>query len=284
MKAGLLPALYRGYLRGATSRWKIAVMRPGSAPIDRLADALREPDGMAIPEPASGIAARLREHSAALVDLVRKHLERERENLLLVVDQFEEIFRVRDAAGSDAAEREAAYFVGLILRASEDLSVPVFVVLTMRSEFLGECARFPGLAEALSGAQYLIPRLTREQIEEAIRGPLEIGETGIEEPLVQQLLNDAGNDPDQLPALQHALMKLFEQREEGQPLRLELYRRHRERLQVGRARCLLRTRPSTMRCASWRTAGRPCIAPRMRKEPADNRSRTHGRKWRPRAS
>jgi formylglycine-generating enzyme required for sulfatase activity/energy-coupling factor transporter ATP-binding protein EcfA2 len=230
VKAGLLPALYRGYLRGATSRWRTATMRPGPAPLQRLAEALCQasPIPVAAGTPAE-LAQRLAAHSAALADEVRAgNLDRERENLLLVVDQFEELF-------TSAEPQDAAFFVALLLRAAQEFEVPLYIVLTMRSEFLGECTRFPGLAQVMSEAQYLVPRLTREQLEEAIRGPLDMVGEPIEDALVQQLLNDAGNDPDQLPALQHALMRLYARRQPGSGLTLPLYRAHVAELGVGRS-------------------------------------------------
>jgi len=229
VKAGLLPALHRGYLRGASSRWKTAVMRPGASPLSRLAEALCDPKGLALPGPPEDIATRLEENSAALVTLVRDQFEPDpdRDNLLLVVDQFEEVFRIHQEGA-----RDAAFFVSLLLRARDELDVPIFIVLTLRSEYLGDCAQYPGLAEALSEAQYLIPRLTREQREEAIRGPLDMVGADIDDSLVQRLLNDAGDDPDQLPALQHALMKLYEKTPRGARLSLE---RYGKRLRVGRS-------------------------------------------------
>ena len=217
VKAGLLPALHRGYLRGTSSRWKVAMMRPGAGPLTALADALRSKEGLGLEEPAADIIKGLEQDSAALITIARAKLERGRENLLVVVDQFEEIFR------GSVAPRDAAYFIGMILRAKDELEVPVYVVLTMRSEFLGDCAQFPGLAEALSEAQYLIPRLSRAQREEAIRGPLDLFGICIDDALVQRLLNDAGDDPDQLPALQHALRMLADARPESGRLSLEQY-------------------------------------------------------------
>ncbi len=228
VQAGLLPALHRGYLRGATTRWRTAVLRPGPAPLLRLGEALAEaqPEAVSTDAPAA-LAERLGAHSAALIDeLQRSSLAAQRENLLLVVDQFEEIFA--------APENEAAAFVALLLRAAGDLAVPLYTVLTMRSEFLGESPRFPGLAQVMSDAQYLVPRLTREQLTEAIRGPLDSVGVAIDDALVQQLLHDAGNDPDQLPALQHALQRLFGCRAPGQPLSLAFYQEHPE-LAVGRS-------------------------------------------------
>lgn len=228
VKAGLLPALHRGYLRGATTRWRTAVLRPGPAPLLRLGEALAEAQPEAVSTDApTALAERLGAHSAALIDeLQRSSLAAQRENLLLVVDQFEEIFA--------APENEAAAFVALLLRAAGDLAVPLYTVLTMRSEFLGESPRFPGLAQVMSDAQYLVPRLTREQLTEAIRGPLDSVGVAIDDALVQQLLHDAGNDPDQLPALQHALQRLFGCRAPGQPLSLAFYQEHPE-LAVGRS-------------------------------------------------
>ena len=53
--------------------------------------------------------------------------------------------------------------------------MPVYVVLTMRSDYLGDCARFAGLPEALNDSQFLVPRMTRQQLREAIEGPVAVG-------------------------------------------------------------------------------------------------------------
>ena len=80
----------------------------------------------------------------------------------------------------------------------------------MRSDFLGDCAEFKGLAEAVNEGEYLIPRLNRKQRARAIEGPVKVGGAEISPRLKQQLLNDIGDDPDQLPILQHALMRMWD--------------------------------------------------------------------------
>src|ERR1043165_3829791 len=80
----------------------------------------------------------------------------------------------------------------------------------MRSDFLGDCSQFFELPEAINNGQYLIPRMTRDERREAISGPVAVGEGAISEPLVNQLLNDAGDSPDQLPIMQHALMRTWD--------------------------------------------------------------------------
>ena len=86
--------------------------------------------------------------------------------------------------------------------------VPVYVVMTMRSDFLGDCAVFHGLPEAINAGQFLTPRLTREQRREAIVGPPWYL-AGRLSALVNRLLNDTGEELDQLPLLQHVLMRMW---------------------------------------------------------------------------
>jgi Tol biopolymer transport system component len=225
VRAGLLPALYRGYLVGATSRWRIAVMRPGNAPLAAMADALAA-NGVLNCASKAGLQSQLESSTFGLVNAVRDARLQPGESLLVVVDQFEELFRFAGEHRDPAGGADAALFVSLLLRAAEEFDEPIYVVITMRSDFLGECAQFQGLAEAFNRSQYLIPRLTLDQRQAAIERPLDLAGARITARLVQRLLTDTGDDPDQLPVLQHALMRIYglwmEQRSDG-PLDLVHY-------------------------------------------------------------
>jgi hypothetical protein len=106
---------------------------------------------------------------------------------------------------------ETAAFVELLLATARQTEVPMYVVITMRSDFLGDCDAFLGLLEAISRSQYLTPRMTRSQLSEAISRPLELPQFGasIEPTLITRILNDVGTDPDQLPLMQHALLRTW---------------------------------------------------------------------------
>ena len=134
-----------------------------------------------------------------------------------MVDQFEELFRyaspdvVTAEEGEPVLSRdEAAHFVQLLLEGSRASTREIHILVTMRSDFIGDCARFHGLPEAVSGAQFLVPALTRDQLEEAITKPLTKIGASIEPALVERLLNDCSDDRDQLPVLQHCLLRLWE--------------------------------------------------------------------------
>jgi WD40 repeat protein len=218
VRAGLLPALEAGFVVEAGSDWRFAVMRPGSAPLAALADVLLAPHVLSEEGGVRGrefALAELRRGPLGLVQLVRDAHLAPHCNLLLVVDQFEELFRYcREPAQKD----QANIFVELLLRATGQREVPILVVLTMRSDFIGDCARFRGLPERLNDNQFLTPRLTRDQIAAAIRGPARVCGGKVEDLLVHELCNAVGDDQDQLPLLQHLLMRLWERaREKSNP-------------------------------------------------------------------
>ncbi|MCK4630091.1 MAG: hypothetical protein KAT40_01540, partial [Bacteroidales bacterium] len=101
-------------------------------------------------------------------------------------------------------------FVSLLVEAVKQTDVPVFVVLTMRSDFIGDCSQFQELTDLINNSNYLVPQMTRDDFREAIMGPVAVGGAKIEPMLVQQLLNEVGDNPDQLPILQHAMMRTWE--------------------------------------------------------------------------
>ena len=140
VRAGLLPAIQGGMMQHAGSAWEIAVMRPGGHPVRGLAESLIEADlydgedEEALPR----ILATLNHSALGLVQAYHESEMEDAANLLLVVDQFEELFRFErhDLKAKD----EAHAFVELLLEASQAPDVPLYVITTMRSDYLGDCA------------------------------------------------------------------------------------------------------------------------------------------------
>src|SRR5581483_5342208 len=86
----------------------------------------------------------------------------------------------------------------------------IYTVITMRSEYIGDCAQFLDLPEAIDNGQYLIPRLNRDERYEAIVYPIELAGGSIDEALAMRLINEVGDNPDRLPILQHLLMRMWD--------------------------------------------------------------------------
>src|SRR5690348_4934273 len=189
IKAGMIPALSTGFMVEGGSRWRICELRPGDRPLGRLARALVSATiwgaDRTDSESAAFIEATLRRGPLGLIELVGGAEALKGANLLVVVDQFEEIFRYRDRIAAD----EADAFVGLLLASIAQTDVPIYVVITMRSDYLGDCALFHGLPEAVSDAQYLAPRLARQDLELAIAGPARVFGGRVEPKLLNRLIN-----------------------------------------------------------------------------------------------
>jgi hypothetical protein len=240
VNCGLRPALRRGGMASAGSAWRMAQFRPGADPLKALARALAQPGVMftGLDVGAEGlddmIEATLEMSNLGLVDLFEQAQLAGQENLLLIVDQFEELFRYKTAQASDSqrdgephrTEEASIAFVNLLLEAVRS-EYSIYVVLTMRSDFLGDCARFSGLPEAVNEGQYLVPRLTRDERRAAISGPIAVGGGEISPVLLNRLVNDVGDNPDQLSILQHALNRTWAQwqreRQSSEPISLSHY-------------------------------------------------------------
>ncbi|MCP4698785.1 MAG: hypothetical protein GY862_18325 [Gammaproteobacteria bacterium] len=212
VRTGLLASLETGFLPKAGPHWLVAELRPGNSPFTNLAKAMLKNTAL-----VQSYTTHFTEHTEALAFLqaslhrgpysIHKFLEDtplpEPGNLLLLVDQFEEIFRYHRQDKTD----ELAAFVELLLNSSKHPSV--YVVITMRSDFLGSCTQFYDLPEAISEGLFLTPRLTRDQLRKAVEAPARVFGGQVEPALVNRLLNEMGSDPDQLPLLQHALMRMW---------------------------------------------------------------------------
>jgi WD40 repeat protein len=218
VNCGLRPALHRGLMSKAGTSWRMAQFRPGSAPIRAMARALAAPgvlfSGLELPGMTLDdmIEASLRMSRLGLADVYEQAQLDQDANLLIVVDQFEELFRYRmpgATRGDGDAGHDAKAFVNLLLEANAQAAFPICIVITMRSDFLGDCAEFPGLPEAINQGQYLVPRLTREERRAAISGPVGVGGGEISPVLLTRLVNDVGDNPDQLSILQHALNRTW---------------------------------------------------------------------------
>jgi formylglycine-generating enzyme required for sulfatase activity/energy-coupling factor transporter ATP-binding protein EcfA2 len=212
VRAGLIPAL-RAEQTGVDSRtgvapkWIVVKFRPETAPIASLARALD-----ACPELTTHESeAILRRGPLGIVEAFERGDPSGANRLLLLADQFEELFRLEEeSAGQPGSREEAAAFVRLLLHANRHPNI--YVVLTMRSDYLKDCARYRDLPERINQGIFLVPRMQRDELELAIVGPAKGAGVAIDPPLVQRLLNDAaGPDLDHLPLTEHLLARIWEE-------------------------------------------------------------------------
>lgn len=210
VKAGLMPRLK---LQGG---WAICLLRPQNNPIQSLANALSKIESSSELEDNEEmnwrefILPNLVYNSNGIIETYKQ--SKSDRKLLIIIDQFEELFtysRPDDGTSLQKIQNYRNHFVNLITSTIENGNKNIYFLITVRSDFIGDCSEFRGLPELINDGQFLVPRLTRNELKQTIVRPLEIQNISISPALLNRLLNDVNEDPDQLPILQHSLMRTF---------------------------------------------------------------------------
>jgi WD40 repeat protein len=203
VRAGLIPALRVGALPGSQS-WFVAEMAPGTAPMEELEAALLR---IAV-KPPPALLDRLEADDTGLLRVADLILPDGAEDLLLVIDQFEEVFTL-------ATADRARHFLDSLVTALTDPASRLRVVVTLRADFYDRPLRHRGLAELIRWRTETVVPLTGGELERAVTRPAERVGVGIEPGLVAQMVADVGDEPGALPLLQYALTELFDRRQDS---------------------------------------------------------------------
>ncbi len=203
---GVIPALINS-VKGSTAKdWLIINTRPGNSPLNSLLNDISESSNTKI---ESINPTELFSSEKGVLNLIVKAAGNKK-NILLMVDQFEEIFRFSKMGDPSGSKENSDLYVSFIVNAVKQTSVPVYVVITMRSDFIGECSRFQDFTALINQSNYLLPRMTTNDFRKVIQGPVKVAGAEIDPVLEDKLLSDLGDNPDQLPVLQHVLMRTWD--------------------------------------------------------------------------
>ncbi len=199
VKAGLLPALRQGALPGS-DEWFAIDMTPAPHPFEELESALMR---VAV-DPPPTLLEQLAGSETGLRRVVRQLLP-EGSQLLLVVDQFEELFTQVD---QETADR----FMGTLVETVRDPHSNIRIVITLRADFYDRPLRHRGLGELLREGTEVITPMSPEELEQAITRPAATVRVAFDPALVAQLVTDVVDRPGALPLLQFTLTELFDNR------------------------------------------------------------------------
>jgi WD40 repeat protein len=211
LQAGLVPALRRGAVPGS-GEWLIQIVKPGSQPLAALAAALSCLIAGEQPQPAikEEVQEALLAQGRALHLMVQRAWQQAppAQRLLLVVDPFEEIFTLCQ----DESQRQR--FIENLLYATSVRDGRVIVVLAMRADFYHRCAAHPDLAGRISARQVLVGPMNEAELRRAIEQPARRAGLQFEGGMVNLILADVARQPGALPLLQHALLELWDRRQD----------------------------------------------------------------------
>lgn len=228
--AGLIPRSRAGFFKARFNNWIIADFRPERAPLSNLAIALNNhlnfSDVNELEEDLSyGFSSlvKIYKESKHYLDQdsekfitadseTKQNFKNKSANLLILIDQFEELFTNSENFNKGKPSLQAITLINLIIettKIAEKENLPIYIVCTMRSDYIGDCAAFKGLPEHIVYSQFFVPRLKRQEIHRAILEPAKLSGNKINNRLIERLINELGDGLDQLPILQHALNRIW---------------------------------------------------------------------------
>lgn len=203
LRAGLLPRLDPA---DGTAAAPVLVFTPGPHPLDQCAIRLA---GLSSTS-AAALHRELRADPRALHLAAGQAMDArglpEAVDLVLVVDQFEEVFTLC------TDPRERADFISALLTAAGESNSRTRVVVGIRADFLSHCAQHPDLVEALRDAQIAVPPMSTEELRRAVSMPATIEGCTVEGALLARVVADAAGQPNALPLVSHALRETWRRR------------------------------------------------------------------------
>ncbi len=227
--AGVIPNIKAGFIKATYNAWRFSIIKPEDRPLFNLSKSLAEIFKL----PVNTVYEDLSFGFSSIVELYirsefytnnesqdwkdlsldEKKLKRSKAaNLFILVDQFEEFFTNTENFFKNEPTLEAETVLNLLvetIRIANEEKLPIYIVFTMRSDFIGNSPAFRGLPELVGFSHFFIPRLNREEIEKIILEPALLNGDSISDQLVNYLTSAAADGTDQLPTIQHALNRIW---------------------------------------------------------------------------
>jgi len=233
--AGVIPEARAGFFKAKFNNWIIADFRPERTPLKNMGFALRsqlelDPDEVS-KELNYGFSALVNLYKSTPYHLdynsdvwkkadedTKKTLKSKAANLFILVDQFEEFFTNPENYSHGKPSKQSQTVVNIILETAKialEQDLPIYIICTMRSDYIGQCAAFRGLPEYIGFSQFFVPRLSRKEIYQVIEEPALLSGNTISQRLVEVLINEMSEGFDQLPVLQHTLNRVWNTADQG---------------------------------------------------------------------
>jgi formylglycine-generating enzyme required for sulfatase activity/archaellum biogenesis ATPase FlaH len=219
VRAGLIPSIRQARYapsQAAQQHWQILLLTPGAHPNTQLANSLTQQSNSVL-DTAQLIDAMHKEARSATLAAMRlldQHEPKAQQRLLLVIDQFEEIFTLCH----DPQERSS--FIDNLLALQQDQRI--VLVLVLRADFFNEAAQIAALRQPIEDKQILVGPMDEQELRRAIEEPARRNNWQFEPGLVDLLLREVAKGNGSLPLLAHALLAIWQKRQ-GRLMTLKAY-------------------------------------------------------------
>lgn len=214
INCGIKPFVLSGLLSGPDTTWHIFQTQPGNDPMRNLAHVVYSQKFFECFEENQRLQEQIclsiiQRGRQGLVELISQLNLSGDHKFLFIIDQFEDLFRLKSKVNEAAFYDEAVQYVDLFVETLRSVRLQAYVVISIRSDFTDDFVVFPALAEYINRSNVIIPKMSRQQIQETIMGPLRALNVTMDDSLIAQILNESSSVEDMLPRLQHSLQRTW---------------------------------------------------------------------------
>jgi len=206
-RAGLMPALKQRD-QGELGKLRFILIKPEKSPLETLAKALIKTATMEYRYPHQFIGKM--QYRDGLQKIGADLYENNKQHLVIFIDQFEEIYTYREIS-----HEKRNLFIENLMGAVSDQAAHVSVILTLRSDFLGETQHHPDLNQAIAQQAVIVPIMNEDDLRLAISEPAKQANLPLNEATVALLIAQSREREGVLPLLQFALKEIWEGMREG---------------------------------------------------------------------
>ncbi len=221
--AGVVPYIRAGFSKAEFNSWLVFDFKPQRNPLASLARSAADELQFSYHDTLN----KMRRGFSALVNIYKESefyikngsdAKNRGKNLLIIADQFEEVFTMNENFHDGTPSIDAYTCVNILLetvRLSITENLPIYVIFTMRSDYISQCTVFKDLPEFIAYSQFFVPQLKRTEIRQVIEQPALLAGGSVSTRLTEVLINNLNSGFDQLPVLQHALNLLWKTADNG---------------------------------------------------------------------
>lgn len=199
ISCGVIPGLMNH------GNWNLIQVLPGKDALNQLLKKVQALPGNNTEEV---IPSETEARKEAIIANLKNSNKKSKSNTILFIDQFEQL--ILNSRNNVISEKDTRTYLSMLMDLINQKELPVFVVIAIRSDYLGEFSFYHELAELINKSGYLLPSMENEDLRKSIEGPLKVTGADWDQRLVERIINDLKDHQDQLPILQHVLMRSFE--------------------------------------------------------------------------
>lgn len=208
INCGVIPFLQSGS-NGGKEEWKTVYLTPGTDPVGNLAGAIAKASGRA--ELKINLTDVFNSNPDSLSVIIKNLIVSHNEKVLIIVDQFEELFRYGQKSIHPATADSAMIFVNLLMNAVDQEREHVFLVVAVSSEYISDCTKYYRFTQSviINRSSVLIPDFQGETLKTLIDVLSNDAGFVVEQCLAEAIVNEAGYKNIPLPVIQHTMMRAW---------------------------------------------------------------------------